>query len=208
VHRSYKFTGLLPWRPSEFSPGLLVAAALSRRRRPLGISRSSRGHPARYRSYWFCGPTSPLAIPSAVWFSHTGVRRTVQHSRRRLSEFGLPPECCPAQASPPLRADSSLGLSLPSAHARHGGPLTAGTPARYVPPSGFGYPRGGLRPPRPGRVCFTPAALMGFALRSFLLPKGTRRVSATGEPTCRFACRFSLSPRATGPAPQAAAPGL
>jgi hypothetical protein len=101
-----------PWRPSEFSPGLLVAAALSRRRRPLGISRSSRGHPARYRSYWFCGPTSPLAIPSAVWFSHTGVRRTVQHSRRRLSEFGLPPEYCPAQASPPAAAGGLLSWAF------------------------------------------------------------------------------------------------
>jgi len=47
-------------------------------------------------------------------------------------------------------------------------------PARYVPPSGFGYPLGGLLPAIPCRFCFTPAALVGFTLRSFLLPKGIR----------------------------------
>jgi hypothetical protein len=39
-------------------------------------------------------------------------------------------------------------------------------PARYVPPPGFGYPPGGLLPSVPGRFCFTPAALLGFTLRS------------------------------------------
>jgi hypothetical protein len=38
------------------------------------------------------------------------------------------------------------------------------------PPAGFVYPRDGFIPPKPGRFCFTPAALMGFALRSFPLP--------------------------------------
>jgi len=51
-----------------------------------------------------------------------------------------------------------------------------------VPPSGFGYPRDGLLPSQPGRFCFIPAALMGFALRSFLLQGGSRRVSATMSP--------------------------
>jgi hypothetical protein len=45
--------------------------------------------------------------------------------------------------------------------------LSRALPARYVPPSGFGYPRDGLRPPSPCRFCFAPAALMGFTLRSF-----------------------------------------
>jgi hypothetical protein len=54
--------------------------------------------------------------------------------------------------------------------------------ARYVPPSGFGYPLGGLLPPSPCRPCLVPAALLGFALRSFLLPEGIRRVSAGMNP--------------------------
>jgi hypothetical protein len=40
-------------------------------------------------------------------------------------------------------------------------------PARYVPPSGFDYPLDGFLPSGPCRFCFTPAALLGFALRSF-----------------------------------------
>lgn len=59
--------------------------------------------------------------------------------------------------------------------------------ARYGPRSGFGYPLRGFRPPNPGRLCFTPAALVGFALRSVLLRHGHRSVSARFAPTCRFA---------------------
>jgi len=51
-----------------------------------------------------------------------------------------------------------------------------------VPPSGFGYPLGGLLLPRPCRFYFTPAALLGFTLRSFLLPQGIRCVSARKDP--------------------------
>jgi hypothetical protein len=43
--------------------------------------------------------------------------------------------------------------------------------ARSVPSSGFGYPLDGLRPRIPGRFCFAPAALMGFALRRLDLPE-------------------------------------
>jgi len=41
--------------------------------------------------------------------------------------------------------------------------------ARFVPSSGFGYPRDGLLSPKPGQPYFVLAALVGFALRSFLL---------------------------------------
>jgi hypothetical protein len=44
--------------------------------------------------------------------------------------------------------------------------------ARFVPPSGFGYPLDGFLPRIPGRFCFTPAALLGFTLRRFHLPGG------------------------------------
>jgi hypothetical protein len=46
--------------------------------------------------------------------------------------------------------------------------------SRYVPPSGFGYPLGGLLLPSPCRVSFAPTALLGFTLRSFPLSKGIR----------------------------------
>jgi len=58
----------------------------------------------------------------------------------------------------------------------------AGATGRLVPPSGFGYPLGGLLPPRPCGFYFTPAALLGFALRSLLLSKGIRRVSGRKDP--------------------------
>jgi hypothetical protein len=72
----------------------------------------------------------------------------------------------------------------PYSTSRIKGPLNAGSPARYVPPSGFDYPLDGLLPSIPCRFCFTPAALMGFTLRSFLLPKGIRGVTTRkGPPT-------------------------
>jgi len=54
--------------------------------------------------------------------------------------------------------------------------------SRYGPPAGFGYPLGGLRLPSPRRFYFAPAALMGFTLRSFLLPEGIRRLSGRKHP--------------------------
>jgi hypothetical protein len=61
-----------------------------------------------------------------------------------------------------------------------------GFQARYGPRSGFGHPLRGFRPPNPGRLCFTPAALVGFALRSFLLRRGGRCVSARRTPLAVF----------------------
>jgi hypothetical protein len=55
-------------------------------------------------------------------------------------------------------------------------------PARYVPPSGFGYPLDGFLPSIPRRLFFTPAALLGFTLWSFLLPEGRQCVSASTHP--------------------------
>jgi len=65
--------------------------------------------------------------------------------------------------------------------------------ARYGPPSGFGYPLGGLLPAIPCRFCFTPAALLGFTLRSFLLSEGIRPVSGPEEPTYRFARQYTCT---------------
>lgn len=79
--------------------------------------------------------------------------------------------------------------------------------ARYGPRSGFDYPRRGFRPPNPGRLCFTPAALVGFALRSVLLRRGHRSVSARLHPLA--VCPVSKRPaRSGGPARRAAASGV
>jgi len=67
------------------------------------------------------------------------------------------------------------------------------------PPAGFGYPLGGFIPPTPGRFCFAPAALMGFALRSMFLPERYPRRFRLDEPTYRFAHRFTRRKRRAGP---------
>jgi len=74
--------------------------------------------------------------------------------------------------SQPQPANTSHGLSFPSAHEGSEVHSTRALPAHYVPPSGFAYPLDGLLPPSPCRLSFAPAALMGFTLRSFLLLKG------------------------------------
>jgi len=59
----------------------------------------------------------------------------------------------------------------------------------------------------PCRFCFTPAALMGFTLRSFSLSQDIRTVSGTDGPPAVSSCRCSFR-RGGRPARQAAAPGL
>jgi hypothetical protein len=68
--------------------------------------------------------------------------------------------------------------------------LARGCRPRYVPPAGFGYPLGGLLPPRPCRSYFVPAALLGFR-PSELPPPGRYPPRFRGEgPTYRFSRRF------------------
>jgi len=64
--------------------------------------------------------------------------------------------------------------SVPYSTCRLEGPLQAGMPSRYVPSSGFGYPRDGSLPSDPCRFCFAPAALLGFTLRSSALERFSR----------------------------------
>jgi hypothetical protein len=79
-------------------------------------------------------------------------------------------------------------------------------PARYVPPSGFDHPLGGFLPSIPCRFCFAPAALLGFTLRSFLLPEGIR---AFPPGSTHLPFHPPVYPvRCTGPARQAAVPGF
>jgi len=79
--------------------------------------------------------------------------------------------------------------------------------ARFGPRSGFGHPLRGFRPPNPRRLCFAPAALVGFALRSFLLQRGDRSVSARSRPHAVLPAG-KRSARGGGPARQAAASGF
>jgi hypothetical protein len=154
-------------------------------RRPLGIRASYRVfHPLRYRVYRFRDPGLPLAISPAVRSSHNGPRRPPLSSQCILSSSSAFLQSLAQRhlAGRPQPTGSSHGLSFPSAHEGSEVHSPRALPARYVPPAGFGYPLGGLRPPSPRRFCFTPAALLGFALRSFLLSQGSRRVSAGVDP--------------------------
>jgi len=72
-------------------------------------------------------------------------------------------------------------------------------PARYVPPSGFGYPLDGFRPRIPCRFCFAPAALLGFTLRRFPLPEGFRGLSAGKNPPTVNPTTLPTPKRQTGP---------
>jgi hypothetical protein len=99
------------------------------------------------------------------------------------SSFTSPSEFRPAK--PSRAGDPPAPLmdfrSLQHLRARRSTRRGASQP-RSVPPPGFDYPRGGLLPPSPCRLCFAPAALLGFTLRSFLLPAGIQRVSARMDP--------------------------
>jgi hypothetical protein len=159
-----------------------------------------------------------LAIPLCRWpfprlcgLSTSGRAGNVKRPVHPLVEFRVPPEFATTHlVRRPRSTDNSLGLLLPSARDRFGSPLAAGVAcAHYVPPTGFGYPLGGLLLPSPCRFYFTPAALLGFALRSFLLSEGIR--SFPGGST-HMLFRLPLLPGSNrskpGPAQQAAAPGL
>jgi hypothetical protein len=83
--------------------------------------------------------------------------------------------------------------------------LSRALPARYVPPSGFGYPLDGFLPSSPCRLCFAPAALLGFPLRSVPLSKGIR----TSPPGCtHLPFHRPFFPPRGRPARSAAVPGL
>jgi len=122
------------------------------------------------------GSAIPLCrwpLPRLCGFPSTGCRRRrLSFQLRPLFElvlsFRVLPGCTyPAATASAVTARPSHGLPVPTAHEGIRGPLPAGLPACYVPPSGFGYPLDGLLPRIPRRFSFTPAALMGFTLRRF-----------------------------------------
>jgi hypothetical protein len=145
--------------------------------RPLVIGCSFRvPGPAKYRSYWFRDPTLPFGLPSAMWFSFAELRRPQLSDRCALSSsFAFLQSFAQHNlVRQPQPTNSSHGLWFPSALEDSAIHFTRACLARYVPPSGFGYPLDGLLPPSPRRFYFTPAALLGFTLRSFPLSKGIR----------------------------------
>jgi hypothetical protein len=87
------------------------------------------------------------------------------------------------------------------------GPLSAGLPTRYVPPSGFGYPLDGLLPSYPAPVLFRTSSAHGIHPSERSPPTRCPVRFRPGEPTCRFTCRCSRR-RSGRPARQASAPGF
>jgi hypothetical protein len=196
--------------PSECSIALLAAercrlAASSRN----WLLVQSFGPVSGIAGIGFAIPVCRSTCSPAVRFFRDGWCRTRKRPVRPLVEFGLPPESCPTQPSLPTAVGGRLSWAFaPFSTSGIGGPLVTGlTLARYVPPTGFGYPHGGLRPPSPCRFCFTPAALVGFTLRSFLLTQGAGCVSASDGPAYRFSRRCSRR-RSIGPARRAAVSGI
>jgi len=188
--------------------------------RPLGIGCSFRVcDPHAYRPYGFGAPTLPLALAPAVWSSvvRAGLIILQRSADILSSSFAFLQSITHSnlavrRGEASGRNGSSLGLFLPTAHEGSKVHSPRALPARCVPPSGFGYPLDGFLPSVPRRFCFTPAALMGFTLRSFPLSEGIRCVSATEGPTYRFTRRYTRAAAPEGaraePARRAAVPGL
>jgi hypothetical protein len=147
--------------------------------------------PLKYHCYWFRDPALPLVLTSAVRFSFSGLDRRlfrlpIASSLRASPSFRvLPDNTYPVATT----TESSHGLLFPTALEESEVHYSRALPTRYVPPSGFGYPLDGLRPRIPCRFCFAPAALLGFSLRRFPLPKGFFGVSAGKNPhTVSLSC--------------------
>jgi len=171
--------------PSEYSAWLLERGRY-RPRTFLQVKLLVQSHgPLRYRRYRLGDPTVPLGLPSAMWSSLCGRRRPhLSDTTKSTHRAWLPCKHYPARPEPvgrnrqtPLMGFASLQhLQDPKVHSPRA------LPARYVPPSGFGYPLDGLLPSDPGRSCFVPAAPMGFPLRSVLLTEGDPAVSGGMNP--------------------------
>jgi hypothetical protein len=99
---------------------------------------------------------------------------TVKRAVQPLFELRAPSRVWPTLSSRAAEASRLLSWAFDPYSTFEARRSTVRRPALscYGPSSGFGYPRDGLRPPSPRRLCFAPAALLGFTLRSF--PLSTR----------------------------------
>jgi hypothetical protein len=193
----------------------LETPALPPASRPPGglAARSETIESATYRAYWV--PRSRFAVGPrpgcAVFrrqFGPITIKRPAADSRRALASLWSFAPHLPVH--PPQRTDHSHGLSAPSARTDLGDRFCCREIPKLPthPPSGFGCPLDGFIPPIPGRFCFTPAALMGFALRSFPLPQRCPVRFRPSGPTCRLFARFTTPRKAARPARTTAASGL
>jgi hypothetical protein len=102
-------------------------------------------------------------------------------------------------ANQPQPVSRSHGLSFPTALEVSEVHLMRVLPARYVPPSGFGYPLDGFLPLTPRRLCFAPAALLGFHPSELSPPERYPRRHRRDGPTYRLTRRSSGTEAPAGP---------
>jgi len=97
---------------------------------------------------------------------------------------------------PPQRPAPLLDFLIPSTRFRFEDQLHRrdSTPA-FVPPSGFGYPLGGLLPSNPSEPCFMPAAPMGFAPSKLDLDTESRSVATATSPRAVSLALYALARR-------------
>jgi hypothetical protein len=165
------------------------------------------------RVFGFRDPALPLALAPAVRFSIVESGR-VQLSERQQTLVGLRPpygvlpsnfQSVRRSGQTPLMDFRSLQHVQVSAIAF----LCREIPTLPAhPPAGFDYPLDGFIPPKPGRSFFIPAALLGFALRSFPLSLRCSVRFHPSAPTCQFFARFTTPHKAARPARTTVASGL
>jgi hypothetical protein len=158
--------------------------------------------PLKYYPYWLGIPTLPLAVSSALWFSFSNLDQGCLMVLTDTSPRAWPPsrvfldDTYPADRS---RAESSPGLSVPSAH--EDSEVHFARACRLAT-----FRLQGLVTLLTVYSLRARAGLLSYrqrswdsTLRRFLLAEGTPGVSTWDEPTYRFAQRYSRR-RSAGPA--------
>jgi hypothetical protein len=161
----------------------------------------------------FRDPALPLALASAVRSSIVRSGR-LQLSERHQTLVGLRPPygVLPSNFQPVRRSRQATLMDFRSL--QHMQDSAIAFLCREIPilpthpPSGFGCPLDGFIPPKPGRFYFTPAALLGFALRSLPLPLRYPVRFRPSGPTCQLFVRFTTPREAARPARTTVASGL
>jgi hypothetical protein len=134
-----------------------------------------------------------------VVFLRPAAPTTIQRPMRPLCGFRVPPESYHRDlVRQPQPADTSRGLSLPSAHQGSEVYLTRARPPATFRPQGLATLSTAYSLRAPAGLFSYRRRSWDSALRSFLLPKGTRRVSAMSEPAYRFSRRYSRPPKRMG----------